>query len=71
MVLLFEVTVVEREVRFGSFVTTLEELRPDVVVASLLKEVLRPVELVTELLRLEDALLDTVELRPLIADDEA
>jgi len=64
------VLTVERDVRFGSFVTTLEELRPEDV-ASPLNDVLRPVVLVAELLRLEETLLDKVELRPLSEDAEA
>ena len=71
LVLLFERAVVERdvEVRSGLFVTALEELRPDV--ALVLNDELRPVELVTELLRLDATFLEAVELRPLSADDEA
>ena len=63
-------TDVEREVRFGSFVTTLEELRPDDA-ASPLKDVLRPVELVIELLRVGATFLDAVELRLVSEEDEA
>ena len=70
VLLLFERAVAEREVRFGLFVTVLEELRPDVA-SVVLNDELRPVEFVTELLRLEATFLDAVELRPVSADDEA
>ena len=70
VVFVFERAVVERIVRFGSFVVTLEELRPDVT-ASPLNDVLRPVVLETELLLLDDIFLDAAELRLLSEDDEA
>lgn len=70
VVFVFERAVVERVARFGSFVDTLDELRPDVT-ASPLNDVLRPVVLDTELLLLDEIFLDAAELRLLRVDDEA
>ena len=65
--LVLTVEFVERDELFVT-VLALEEERPDAAASPPLNEVLRPVVFVTELLRLEDSI---VELRPFSADDEA